>query len=61
MPVIWLAAEGLAKMVGEGVSFEETAMPRLFKTTKERIDRAQGGKEEDGDILGTGSFFATKQ
>ncbi|EAW20232.1 NAD(P)/FAD-dependent oxidoreductase [Aspergillus fischeri NRRL 181] len=61
MPVVWLAAEGLARMVGEGVGFEETGMPRLFKTTKERIERAQRGKEEEGDILGTGSFPATKQ
>ncbi|RHZ60856.1 hypothetical protein CDV55_106812 [Aspergillus turcosus] len=61
MPVVWLAAEGLARMVGEGVAFEQTGMPRLFKTTRDRIERAQGGSEEDGDILGTGSFFATKQ
>jgi hypothetical protein len=61
MPVVWLAAEGLARMVGEGVRFEETRVPRLFKTTKERIERAQGGKEEEGDILGTGLFPATKQ
>ncbi|RHZ46221.1 NAD(P)/FAD-dependent oxidoreductase [Aspergillus thermomutatus] len=61
MPVIWLAAEGLARMAGEGIGFEQTGMPRLFKTTKERIERAQRGSEEEGDILGTGSFFATKQ
>jgi glycine/D-amino acid oxidase-like deaminating enzyme len=61
MPVVWLAAEGLARMVGEGVAFEQTGMPRLFKTTKERIEGAQGGSVEDGDILGTGAFFATKQ
>ncbi|EAW15257.1 NAD(P)/FAD-dependent oxidoreductase [Aspergillus clavatus NRRL 1] len=61
MPVIWLAAKGLAKMVVEGAEFEQTGMPRLFKTTRERIERAQAGSEEGGDILGTGSFFATKQ
>lgn len=61
MPVIWLASEGIAKMIIENVPFEKTGMPRLFKTTKERIERAQSGREEDGDILGTGLFPATKQ
>lgn len=61
MPVIWLGAKGLAKMINEDASFEETTMPRLFKTTQTRIERAQDGREEDGDILGTGSFPATKQ
>ncbi|KAJ5351540.1 hypothetical protein N7452_000514 [Penicillium brevicompactum] len=60
MPVIWLAAQELAKMVSDGVSFEETSMPRLFQTSQFRIDRAQSGKAEDGDILGTGNFAATK-
>jgi glycine/D-amino acid oxidase-like deaminating enzyme len=35
-PVIWLAAEELAKMVAREVKFEETEMPRLFKTTQFR-------------------------
>ena len=61
MPVIWLSSKGLAKMLIEEVDFEKSGMPRLFKTTKERIERAQSGKVEDGDILGTGNFGATKQ
>ena len=61
MPVIWLAAKELANMVVEDVEFEKTGLPRLFKTTQERIDRARMGKEENGDILGTGKFSATKQ
>jgi glycine/D-amino acid oxidase-like deaminating enzyme len=61
MPVIWLAAKELAKMIAEDVPFEKTSMPRLFKTTQFRIDRALSGKEEEGDILGTGNFPATKQ
>ena len=61
MPVIWLAAKELAKMVAEDVPFEQTGLPRLFKTTQDRIDRARAGSEEDGDILGTGNFPATKQ
>jgi glycine/D-amino acid oxidase-like deaminating enzyme len=60
MPVIWLAAKELAKMVAQEVSFEQTSLPRLFKTTEERITRARNGKEEDGDILGTGSYFHYK-
>jgi glycine/D-amino acid oxidase-like deaminating enzyme len=50
MPVIWLAAEGLAEMLHAGKSFEETKVPRVFKTTQERIDKARAGPE-GGDIL----------
>jgi glycine/D-amino acid oxidase-like deaminating enzyme len=60
MPVIWLAAKELAKMIAKGVPFEDTSMPRLFQTSQFRIDRAQAGKEEDGDILGTGKLAATR-
>lgn len=38
MPQIFLAAEGLAKMISLGKSFEEAGLPRLFKTTQARID-----------------------
>lgn len=60
MPVIWLAAKELAKMVVRGLPFEETTMPRLFQTSLFRIDRAMSGREEDGDILGSGKFPYTK-
>ncbi|KAM0133829.1 hypothetical protein ACHAO1_005950 [Botrytis cinerea] len=54
MPVIWLAAKGLAEMLRTGKSFEEVRvpmpLPSLFKTTQDRIDRAQIGPE-GGDIL----------
>ncbi|KAF9774360.1 hypothetical protein IL306_007641 [Fusarium sp. DS 682] len=60
MPVIWLAAKELARMVSQGIDFEETKLPRLFQTSQFRIDRAQNGKEEDGDIIGTGKFATTK-
>ncbi|KAF1968522.1 DAO-domain-containing protein [Bimuria novae-zelandiae CBS 107.79] len=46
MPQILLSTKGLAKMVGKGVPFEETGMPRIFKTTKERIDRKDSPLEE---------------
>ncbi|TGO44707.1 hypothetical protein BCON_0472g00030 [Botryotinia convoluta] len=54
MPVIWLAAKGLAEMLRTEKSFEEfrvpMPLPRLFKTTQDRIDRAQNGPK-GGDIL----------
>lgn len=50
MPVIWLSAEGLADMLHSGKKFEETKVPRVFKTTQERIDKAKAGLE-GGDIL----------
>lgn len=61
MPVIWLSGKAVAKMVSEDVPFEQTGVPRLFKTTQERIERAKNGSEEQGDILGTGNQKATKQ
>ena len=61
MPVIWLAAKELAFMVVQNREFETTRLPRLFKTTQERIRKAWNGTEEDGDIIGTGAFSATKQ
>jgi hypothetical protein len=52
MPVIWLAAKGLAEMICEGKNFEEveTKMPKLLKTTEERLKKAQNGPY-GGDIL----------
>lgn len=50
MPVIWLSAEGLADMLHHGRAFEDTKLPRAFKTTQERIDKAKAGPE-GGDIL----------
>ncbi|KAG5661337.1 hypothetical protein KAF25_005459 [Fusarium avenaceum] len=60
MPVIWLAAKELARIVFQGTQFKETKLPRLFQTSQFRIDRAQNGAEEDGDIIGTGNLSATK-
>ncbi|TIA01824.1 FAD dependent oxidoreductase superfamily [Aureobasidium pullulans] len=50
MPVIWLAAKGVAEMLHSGKSFEDTEVPKAFKTTQERIDRTKAGPE-GGDIL----------
>lgn len=41
MPQIFLAAEGVAKMVVSGVAFEETGLPRLFKTSQSRLDKQE--------------------
>ncbi|KKA22961.1 hypothetical protein T310_3012 [Rasamsonia emersonii CBS 393.64] len=44
MPVIYLSAKGLAQMIREGKKFEEVYLPRLFKTTPERLEAAQRAK-----------------
>jgi len=51
MPTAWRSGEGVARMVARGMAFEETGMPRLFKTTRERIKRAQESEEGEGNIL----------
>jgi len=56
MPVVWLGAKGLAKMVATGVPFEEAGIPSLLKTTPERLKRADEGDVEYGDILGDGTL-----
>lgn len=37
MPLILLAAKGIAKMLREESAFEETGIPRIFKPTMERL------------------------
>jgi glycine/D-amino acid oxidase-like deaminating enzyme len=44
MPVIWLVMKGIAEMV-KGKRFEEVGIPRVYKTTRERL-------ESDIDLLG---------
>lgn len=50
MPVVWLAAKGIASMLLEDKSFEEVGLPHIMKTTVERMKQAQDGPE-GGDIL----------
>lgn len=38
MPRIFLCAKGIAEMLEEGESFEEVGLPRMFKTTMERLN-----------------------
>jgi hypothetical protein len=41
MPLIFLTAKGIARMVSQDCKFEETGIPRIFKTTKERLDSTE--------------------
>ena len=38
MGMIFSCAKGVAEMVHNGVKYEDTGLPRLFKTSKERLD-----------------------
>ncbi|KAH8898190.1 FAD dependent oxidoreductase [Thozetella sp. PMI_491] len=42
MSLIFTLGQGIARMVLEGVSYEDTDMPVLFKTTEERLVAAKG-------------------
>ena len=44
MGLIFSSAKGLAMMVREGASFENTGLPRIFKTTKERLSKTMSNK-----------------
>lgn len=46
MPQILLSSKGLAAMVRDDVLFEETGVPRLFKTTRTRIERRDSPLED---------------
>jgi hypothetical protein len=38
MPLILLATKGVAKMIRENCTFEETGIPGAFQTTEERLN-----------------------
>lgn len=46
MPVIFLAGRGMADMVAKGVAFEDSGLPRLYKTTKGRLSAESSPLEE---------------
>lgn len=46
MPKILLSSKGLAAMVRDGATFEETGLPRIFKTTKQRNEAKSSPLEE---------------
>ena len=37
MHLIFLTGKGIAKMIREDVPFEQSGIPRIFKTTEERL------------------------
>ena len=37
MPIIFLAAKGIAGMIRDDKTFEQTGLPRVYKTTEERL------------------------
>ena len=52
MPVILETTKGLAEMIRNRKKFEDVNLPRIFKTTAERIEAARA-RPEGGDILET--------
>ena len=46
MPQILLSSKGLAEMVRNGASFEQIGLPKVFKTSKQRITRKTSPLEE---------------
>ncbi|ETN36629.1 uncharacterized protein HMPREF1541_08907 [Cyphellophora europaea CBS 101466] len=46
MPQILLASQGIAKMVVEDVPYEQTGLPRVFKTSQARLDSKANHMEE---------------
>ncbi|KAK4694741.1 hypothetical protein P7C71_g2895, partial [Lecanoromycetidae sp. Uapishka_2] len=41
MPIIYLTAKGIAEMISTGRLFEDTGLPRVYKTIKERLCSAK--------------------
>lgn len=37
MPIIFLAAKGVAEMIRHHKTFEQTGLPRVYRTTEERL------------------------
>jgi glycine/D-amino acid oxidase-like deaminating enzyme len=37
MPIIFLTAKGIANMIRESTPFEQSGIPRIFKTTEARL------------------------
>ena len=37
MPVIFLAAKGIADMIKKGKTYEQTGLPRVYRTSQERL------------------------
>lgn len=37
MPIIFLAAKGVADMIREGTTFAQSGLPRVYETTEKRL------------------------
>lgn len=46
MPEILLSSKGVASMVRDNKTFEQTDLPRIFKTSKERVTAKKSLLEE---------------
>ncbi len=46
MPQILLASKGIAHMLTDGISYEQTGLPSVFKSTNERLDTETNALEE---------------
>lgn len=46
MPQICLCSKAVAAMVCQGTPFEDTSLPKIFKTTRERIERKDSPLED---------------
>ncbi|EMR69616.1 putative fad dependent oxidoreductase superfamily protein [Eutypa lata UCREL1] len=55
MPEILLSSKGVAAMVRNGISFEESGLPQIFKTSTERITNAKSPLEESLQPLWNGN------
>lgn len=51
MPEILLSSKGVADMVRDGISFEKSGLPRMFKTSKSRISSKTSLLEESMESL----------
>ncbi|KAH8602224.1 FAD dependent oxidoreductase [Bisporella sp. PMI_857] len=51
MPIIWLAAKGVAEMIIKDKPFDDVGLPHIMKTSAERLQKAKNGPE-GGDIFG---------
>lgn len=38
MPVIFLATKGVVRMMQNGISYEQTGLPEIYKTSQERLE-----------------------
>ena len=54
MPQILLSSKGLARMMRDGTRFEETGIPRVFRTSKSRITSPRSLMEESLEPLWNG-------